>query len=86
MKMNDPVDAETIEFKLNGDTISAFAITRAAKVVIVSGLSGPMDRVRGSLAGCDAYLTKPVDDAEFQRTVLSLDPALSRRVAKSRPM
>ncbi|HUP97192.1 MAG TPA: formate dehydrogenase subunit alpha [Usitatibacter sp.] len=34
MKMNDPVAAETIEFKLNGDTISAFAgetIIQAAK-------------------------------------------------------
>ena len=35
MKMNEPVDkAETIEFKLNGDTISAFAgetIIEAAK-------------------------------------------------------
>ena len=64
---------------------TAFAITRAAKVIIVSGLSGAMDRVRGSLAGCDAYLTKPVSDAEFQRTVLSLDPTLPRRVARPRP-
>ena len=64
---------------------AAFAITRAAKVIIVSGLSGAMDRVRGSLAGCDAYLTKPVDDAELQRTVLGLDPTLSRRAAKPRP-
>src|ERR1700674_1465814 len=34
MKMNEPVGAETIEFKLNGDTISAFAgetIIQAAK-------------------------------------------------------
>src|SRR2546421_11993072 len=34
MKMNDPVGAETIEFKLNGETISAFAgetIIQAAK-------------------------------------------------------
>jgi len=34
MKMNDPVAAETIEFKLNGETISAFAgetIIQAAK-------------------------------------------------------
>ena len=34
MKMNEPVGAETIEFKLNGETISAFAgetIIQAAK-------------------------------------------------------
>jgi len=64
---------------------AAFAVTRAAKVVIVSGLSGSMDRVRGSLAGCDAYLTKPVNEAEFQRAVLTLDPTLSQRPAKVRP-
>ena len=63
----------------------AFTVTRDAKVVIVSGLSGAMDRVRGSLAGCDAYLTKPVGDAEFQRTVLALDPVLSMRSPKPRP-
>ena len=64
---------------------AAFAVTRAAKVVIVSGLSGSMDRVRGSLAGCDAYLTKPVNEAEFQRAVLTLDPTLSQRPAQVRP-
>lgn len=61
----------------------AFALTRSAKVVIVSGLSGAMDRVRGSLAGCDAYLTKPVNEAEFERTLLTLDPTLAARL-KSR--
>ncbi len=64
----------------------AFAVTRAAKVVIVSGLSGSTDRVRGSLAGCDAYLTKPVNEAEFQRTVQTLDPRPSQRPAKVRPV
>ena len=63
----------------------AFAVTRAAKVVIVSGLSGSTDRVRGSLAGCDAYLTKPVNEAEFQRTVQTLDPRPSQRPARVRP-
>lgn len=63
----------------------AFAVTRAAKVVIVSGLSGSTDRVRGSLAGCDAYLTKPVNEAEFQRTVQTLDPRPWQRPARVRP-
>ena len=62
----------------------AFAVTRAAKVVIVSGLSGSTDRVRGSLAGCDAYLTKPVNEAEFQRTVQTLDPRPPQRPARVR--
>ncbi|MEP7099988.1 MAG: response regulator, partial [Burkholderiales bacterium] len=29
-------------------------------VVMVTGRAGSSDRVRGSLAGCDAYLTKPL--------------------------
>ncbi len=49
------------------------------KVVIVTGLSGPADRVRGSLAGCDAYLTKPLDDDELRRTLRTLDPAFAAR-------
>ena len=44
-------------------------------VVIVTGLAGAMDRVRGSLAGCDAYLTKPLVDAEFMDALRRLDPA-----------
>ena len=56
---------------------AAFAVKRAAKVVIVSGLSASMDRVRGSLAGCDAYLTKPGKEAELQRAVLTLSDAVA---------
>ena len=61
----------------------AFAAARSAKVVIVSSLTGAMDRVRGSLAGCDAYLTKPLDEAEFKRTLMTLDATLSQRLQAS---
>ena len=44
-------------------------------VIIVTGLTGSTDRVRGSLAGCDAYLTKPLHEAEFISTLLQVDPA-----------
>jgi DNA-binding response OmpR family regulator len=43
-------------------------------VVMVTGLDGATDRVRGSLAGCDAYLTKPLHEAEFIATLLQVDP------------
>ena len=39
-------------------------------VVIVTGLTGSSDRVRGSLAGCDGYLCKPLDEADLQRQLL----------------
>jgi two-component system cell cycle response regulator len=45
----------------------------APAVVLVTGLSGAMDRVRGDLAGCDAYLTKPLMEAEFLATLRQLD-------------
>ena len=41
-----------------------------AAIVLVSVHAGEMDRVRGALAGCDAYLGKPLDDVELQRLML----------------
>ncbi|WP_298835185.1 response regulator [uncultured Piscinibacter sp.] len=43
-------------------------------VVMVTGLDGATDRVRASLAGCDAYLTKPLHEAEFIAALLQVDP------------
>ncbi len=39
-------------------------------VVMVSAHHSEMDRVRGNLAGCDAYLGKPLDEVELQRLLL----------------
>ncbi|CAN5493230.1 hypothetical protein BH11PSE9_BH11PSE9_33760 [soil metagenome] len=47
---------------------------KAPAVVMVTGLSGESDRVRGSLAGCDAYLTKPLLENEFIATLRAVDP------------
>lgn len=38
-------------------------------VVMLTSKSSPFDRVRGSLAGCDTYLTKPVDYQEFRQVL-----------------
>lgn len=38
-------------------------------VVMLTSKSSPFDRVRGSLAGCDTYLTKPVDYQEFRHVL-----------------
>jgi CheY-like chemotaxis protein len=46
----------------------------APPVVMVTGLSGSADRVRGSLAGCDAYLTKPLFNEELLATLALVDP------------
>jgi CheY-like chemotaxis protein len=43
-------------------------------VVMVTKLRGSSDRVRGSLAGCDAYLTKPLRQVEFVAALVEVDP------------
>ncbi|MCC9596865.1 MULTISPECIES: two-component system response regulator [unclassified Rubrivivax] len=40
-----------------------------AVLVLVSAQHGEVDRVRGALAGADAYLGKPLDDDELSRLV-----------------
>ncbi len=35
------------------------------RVVMLTSKGSPFDKVRGAMAGCDAYLTKPVDEARL---------------------
>jgi two-component system, cell cycle response regulator len=37
--------------------------------VMLTSRSSPFDRARGALAGCDTYLTKPIDLKSFYRAV-----------------
>ncbi|HEY8049741.1 MAG TPA: response regulator, partial [Ramlibacter sp.] len=46
----------------------------ALPVVMLTSKSSPFDRVRGKIAGCDTYLTKPVD-------IVQLRDALGRHIA-----
>jgi CheY-like chemotaxis protein len=61
------------------------------RVVIVSAHHAATDRVRGSFAGCDAYLGKPLDDAELRRVLRQLglqsgaDPAPRKRLRDGVP-
>jgi CheY-like chemotaxis protein len=43
--------------------------TRQTPVIMLTSKSSPFDKVRGSLVGCSAYLTKPVDYTAFRETV-----------------
>lgn len=38
-------------------------------VIMLTSKSSPFDRVKGKLAGCNAYLTKPVDRENFTRII-----------------
>jgi twitching motility two-component system response regulator PilG len=44
-------------------------IKKKTPVIMLTGKSSPFDRVKGALAGCDTYLTKPVKQASFQKVV-----------------
>lgn len=46
----------------------------APAVVVATGRVGAADRVRSSLAGCDAYLTKPLKEAKFAAALAAVDP------------
>lgn len=39
-------------------------------VIVVSAHASQIDRVRGGLAGCDGYLSKPLDEIELQRLLM----------------
>lgn len=51
--------------------------TRHAAVVMLTAKGSPFDLVKGRLAGCDSYLTKPVKLRAFKRT---LELHLKRRL------
>ncbi|MCX7156599.1 MAG: response regulator [Rhodocyclales bacterium] len=42
---------------------------KATPVIMLTGKSSTFDRIKGSLAGCDTYLTKPVEYELFQNVV-----------------
>ena len=43
--------------------------TKDIPVIMLTSRSSPFDRVKGKLAGCDTYLTKPVEHEEFHKVV-----------------
>ncbi len=49
--------------------IKSNATTRSIPIVMLTGKTSPFNKVRGVMAGCDRYLTKPVD-AEQLKIVL----------------
>lgn len=62
--------------------IKADPATKSSAVVMLSSKSSPFDKFRGSWAGCDAYLGKPVDEDELLATIARFLPS-ARRVAHS---
>jgi len=48
---------------------------KAPPVVMLTSKGSPFDRVRGTFAGCDAYLVKPVDETRLMQIVARFLPA-----------
>ena len=56
--------------------VKANAVTRSIPVVMLTGKSSPFNKVRGVMAGCDRYLTKPVDTEELKVVLHKYIPEL----------
>ena len=55
----------------------------APAVVFVTGSASPAERVRGSLVGCDGYLTKPLLEAEFIEVLATVDPQFRQQAVSA---
>ena len=44
-------------------------------VVMLTSKDSPFDKIRGSMCGCDAYLTKPVDEEKLLETIAKFLPS-----------
>jgi CheY-like chemotaxis protein len=70
-------------------SIDGYAVCRRVKqdgehappVIIVSGMGSETDRARAAVAGCDAYLTKPLSDTRLLQALRTLDRGFAAREA-----
>ena len=53
--------------------------SKTTPVIMLTGKSSPFDKVKGSLSGCDTYLTKPLQHEEFQSIARKYLPHASMR-------
>lgn len=79
---DEPFDFVFVDVELGPQsTLDGFALAQHIRrqhrrepvppvVVMVSAHASPSHRARGQLAGCDAYLAKPLDEVELQRLLL----------------
>jgi two-component system, cell cycle response regulator len=51
---------------------------KAPVVVMLTSRGGTIDKIRGTLAGCDAYLTKPLNETELIKVLAKHDHSIER--------
>jgi len=59
------------------------AIKKTA-VVMLTSRSSPFDKLRGSLAGCDEYLTKPLDEDRLLEVIAKFLPSARKRANRAK--
>jgi len=56
---------------------------RKTAVVMLTSRSSPFDKLRGSLAGCDEYLTKPLDEDRLLEVIAKFLPSGRRQAERA---
>lgn len=54
--------------------IKASRESQATRVVMLTSRDGTFDKIRGKMAGCDAYLTKPIDEEKLMNAIVKFLP------------
>ena len=54
--------------------IKSKRVTPKTAVIMLTSKDSPFDKIRGSMSGCDAYLTKPVDEEKLLETIVKYLP------------
>ncbi len=67
-------------------TIKKNPRTSKVPVVMLTSKSSPFDKIRGTFAGCDNYLTKPLAQAAFREAMLKYLPHFSPGPVSSGPV
>lgn len=55
-----------------------YTSAKAPIVVMLASRGGNIDKIRGGLSGCDAYLTKPLNEAELLKVLSKYDEQVAR--------
>ena len=50
-------------------SIKADKVTKSTPVVMLTSRKSPFDKVKGSMSGCDAYLTKPPEEERLNAVI-----------------
>jgi CheY-like chemotaxis protein len=58
-----------------------YAAGRAPVVVMLTSRTGTFDKMRGTFAGCDAYLTKPLDETKMLKVLLKHDADIGHAIS-----